>query len=87
MELVIISQLMDLYEEIKPSLSEDVVADLEKHIEKYKGESYIPEEYIVQLLGVMAENVDLLDKPLSGMDKFKNTIKSILGKMPVKEET
>ena len=84
---VLQSQLMDLYEEIKPSLSEDVVAGLEKHIEKYKGESYIPEEYIIQLLGVMAENVDLLDKPLSSMDKFNNTIKSLLGKMPVKEET
>ena len=84
---VLQAQLLDVYEEIKPQLPADVVADLEKHIEKYKGEDYIPEEYIAQLIGVMAKSNNMLDKPSTKLSKFADTVRGLVGKLPMREET
>lgn len=84
---VLQTQLLDVYEEIKPQLPADVVADLEKHIEKYKGEDYIPEEYVAQLIGVMAKSNNMLDKPSTKLSKFADTVRGLVGKLPMREET
>ena len=84
---VLQTQLLDVYEEIKPQLPADVVADLEKHIEKYKGEDYIPEEYIAQLIGVMAKSNNMLDKPSTKLSKLADTVRGLVGKLPMREET
>lgn len=81
------NQLLDLYETIKPDLPAEVVADLEKHAEKYKGENYIPEEYLAQLIGVMARNSTMLEKSGTKLGNFINTVKGLFGDLPMREES
>jgi hypothetical protein len=76
-----------LYETIKPDLPAEVVADLEKHAEKYKGENYIPEEYLAQLIGVMARNSTMLEKSGTKLGNFINTVKGLFGDLPMREES
>lgn len=81
------NQLLDLYETIKPDLPAEIVADLEKHAEKYKGENYIPEEYLAQLIGVMARNSTMLEKSGTKLGNFIDTVKGLFGDLPMREES